>query len=281
MADQEVQEKKKETVVKKRVWEILAYPESMPENWKDVIRGFKVATVVSPLHDKDVMEDGSPKKPHYHIMAFWDGPVTDSVARKLSAALGNPSLNPVGVNSTKAAFRYLWHADEEQNGSGKHVYSKDDLLCFNGFSEEDHVGAWSNAEKDEIVARLEALILEDILPVPNLLSLVRYLNSEGMLDELKYLRRNTFYITSLLAARRGQSRDTWMADYEKQVHSYQKEQAEKGAREPMEKETSAPAPAPAPSPFGFVPRPYYRDEFGQTWAVLPSGELDEEEGEPF
>ena len=65
--------------IRTRNWMILVYPESAPENWRDIISAEQVQWIESPLHDKDVFteldEKGNPehkagqtKKPHYHIM---------------------------------------------------------------------------------------------------------------------------------------------------------------------------------------------------------------------
>ena len=61
------------TVVKSRVWTFIFYPDSAPADWRDIMlqSGLKIA--VSPLHDRDFTDDGKSKKPHYHVIAMWDG----------------------------------------------------------------------------------------------------------------------------------------------------------------------------------------------------------------
>ena len=51
-----------------RLWVFVAYPESLPENWLDIIADWHVPCCISPLHDKDINADGEAKKPHYHIV---------------------------------------------------------------------------------------------------------------------------------------------------------------------------------------------------------------------
>ena len=63
--------------VKKRNWTIVVYPESLPENWKDILRESGLQVGISPLHDKDVNPDGSIKKPHYHLILIYSGPTSD------------------------------------------------------------------------------------------------------------------------------------------------------------------------------------------------------------
>ena len=41
-----------------RLWVFVAYPESLPENWLDIIADWHVPCCISPLHDKDINADG-------------------------------------------------------------------------------------------------------------------------------------------------------------------------------------------------------------------------------
>ena len=40
----------------------MFYPESAPENWRDILDDYHIPWVESPLHDKDVNPDGEIKK---------------------------------------------------------------------------------------------------------------------------------------------------------------------------------------------------------------------------
>ena len=51
--------KTKQPYKRGRNWWIVVYPESLPENWKEIISTEPVA--ISPLHDKDVNADGTKK----------------------------------------------------------------------------------------------------------------------------------------------------------------------------------------------------------------------------
>ncbi|MFS5611931.1 Rep family protein [Streptococcus agalactiae] len=51
--------KTKQPYKRGRNWWIVVYPESLPENWKEIISTEPVA--ISPLHDKDVNADGTRK----------------------------------------------------------------------------------------------------------------------------------------------------------------------------------------------------------------------------
>ena len=46
---------------KKRNWTIVCYPESLPKDWKDILRESGLQVAISPLHDKDLNPDGTEK----------------------------------------------------------------------------------------------------------------------------------------------------------------------------------------------------------------------------
>ena len=37
-----------------RLWIFIAYPESLPDNWLDIISEWHISCCVSPLHDRDI-----------------------------------------------------------------------------------------------------------------------------------------------------------------------------------------------------------------------------------
>ena len=57
-----------------RYWTIVVYPDSAPQDWRQKLDGLQ--WVESPLHDKDVNADGTPKKAHWHIMIFNSGKIS-------------------------------------------------------------------------------------------------------------------------------------------------------------------------------------------------------------
>ena len=69
--------KKSETTVKDKrtgdnarvkVWTFIVYPESVKENWREILDEMHIQWVESPLHDKDLNATGEAKKAHRHIM---------------------------------------------------------------------------------------------------------------------------------------------------------------------------------------------------------------------
>ena len=48
--------------VKKRNWALVAYPESLPADWLQILADTGLQVAVSPLHDSDVNPDGEKKR---------------------------------------------------------------------------------------------------------------------------------------------------------------------------------------------------------------------------
>lgn len=47
---------------------VVLYPEDLPNDWLEKIRSLKAKIVISPLHDNDLKDDGTPKKAHHHVI---------------------------------------------------------------------------------------------------------------------------------------------------------------------------------------------------------------------
>ena len=54
-----------------RTWTFVLYPESAPDNWRDLLDEQHVEWVESPLHDRDINPDGELKKAHIHILLLF------------------------------------------------------------------------------------------------------------------------------------------------------------------------------------------------------------------
>lgn len=106
-----------------RTWEVVIYPDSESYVAAEVLA--KVTQYFSQwcyiLHDKDIGDDGTLKKAHYHVYGKLDTPRTpQSVANALG--VGVASLRP--VSSWRGAVRYLVHLDHPD----KFQYSADDIV---------------------------------------------------------------------------------------------------------------------------------------------------------
>lgn len=133
---------------KGRYWATLSYPDSCSDV-KDKLSSCGVRCILSPLHDSDVMEDGSPKKPHHHVLFFFPTSRSYSFVFDFFKSLG--LVGAERVTDYIAYTEYLWH----KNDSDKHLYLKDDCVCFNGAEIKE------NINEDALFSEFVTLLLAD------------------------------------------------------------------------------------------------------------------------
>lgn len=104
----------------------VVYPESAPENWKELLIQQFVPCFISPLHDKDLDPTGELKKPHYHVILCFDSVKTVEQAQEVFDIIGGVGCEV--VKSLRAYARYLCHLDNPD----KAQYNIDDVLHFGG-----------------------------------------------------------------------------------------------------------------------------------------------------
>lgn len=63
----------KKTDNRARNFVFVLYPQDCYSSWKTILNEKNIDYICSPLHDKDLNADGTPKKPHYHIILYYEG----------------------------------------------------------------------------------------------------------------------------------------------------------------------------------------------------------------
>lgn len=128
-----------------RAWTAIVYPESAVDGWLDILRDQLVECLVSPLHDKDVLPTGEPKKPHHHVVLSFKNPTTYSKACEVFEAIGAvvPPEDTCRVKDFRQMARYLCHLDQPD----KYRYQMQDVtsigsidyqsLCMSAADEDD------------------------------------------------------------------------------------------------------------------------------------------------
>jgi hypothetical protein len=105
MAD--IKSNKKET--RTRTWCIVVYPDSAPDNWRELLDQLQVEWIESPLHDKDINPDGTLKKPHWHVLLMFGGVKSYEQVVEITESIHAPI--PQRCHNAKAAVRYMAHLD--------------------------------------------------------------------------------------------------------------------------------------------------------------------------
>ena len=114
-------EAKQEQKKQSRTFSVILYPDSETYNYEEVLAAcaeyFPEWAYI--LHDKDILEDGSPKKPHYHVVGRLEGSRTPQV---VANRIGIPA-NYVDCKkgyTFKKGVRYLCHLDDPKKAQYDH-----------------------------------------------------------------------------------------------------------------------------------------------------------------
>lgn len=128
------------------IWAIIVYPDSAPENWKEILAETLLPICISPLHDKDVDPDGQLKKPHYHVAIHFENTVSENVVSLIAQSLNAPF--PKKQATWRGICRYLCHLDNPE----KARYSEKDVVCLGGADYYSIIA--SSADKYETIAEI-------------------------------------------------------------------------------------------------------------------------------
>ena len=185
--------KKNVNVEKAKYWAFVAYPDSLPENWQEILISTGLPCVVSPLHDADINADDTQKKPHYHIIMCFSNTTTYTNAKKITDSL-NATI-PKAVKNIKGYYRYLTHQDNPE----KAQYSEVDIITLNGFNKLDYFDITRN-EILSIKRQVKAFIVEH--NINEYCDLLDYLDEANLPELLDCAMSNTILFNTYLKSKR-------------------------------------------------------------------------------
>lgn len=139
---------------KGRIWACVAYPESLPTNWIELLQETGLQIAISPLHDKDLNPTGEVKKAHYHIIFNYDGPTTQKHVKDLCDSL-NMTI-PIKLESLRGMYRYHIHLDNPE----KYQYDDRDRILLGGF-DPSSVNSLTKTEVDKFIQEILDFIEEN------------------------------------------------------------------------------------------------------------------------
>ena len=181
--------------VKKRNWAFTAWPDSLPQDWKERLEQTGLPVAISPIHDKDVNPDGTPKKAHYHVMLFYSGPTSYNVVKRLTDSLGQPI--PQAVEQVRGYYRYLTHKDNPE----KAQYEEKDIIKLNGFDIQDYVEL-TKSEVTKAMKEVQGFVMDNnILEYADLMEIL-YHGGEDMASWYDVVANHTLFFTAYLKSRR-------------------------------------------------------------------------------
>ena len=176
---------------KKRNWGAVVYPESAPEDWKEILKLKGLTFAVSPLHDSDLNPTGEKKKEHYHIIMCFNGPTSDKVVNEIMKELNQPIAIP--LESVRGYYRYFTHKDNPE----KFQYDDKKIELYNGFDVTDVL---NNFEVFQSLKQIQLLIIEqDIIEYSDLLD---YLMKNDYMEMWNVACSHTLFLNSYITSKR-------------------------------------------------------------------------------
>lgn len=180
--------------LKGRNWAFVVYPESLPENWEEIIIDTGLPMAFSPLHDKDINPTGESKKPHYHVICYYENATTakavkENVTNKLNGTI------PIKLESMVGMYRYHLHLDNPE----KYQYDDRYRQFFNGF-DVNKVDSLTYTEISKLLKEIQSIVRDNtILEYADLLDLLLDNELYSLWD---VARNHTLLLNTYISSRR-------------------------------------------------------------------------------
>lgn len=117
---------KRKAAQRTRSYATIVYPDSAPADWMEKLEELHVPCLISPLHDKDINPDGTPKKPHFHVLLLFESVKSPQQVKEMLKKV--KSVGCEKVNSVRGYTRYLCHLDNPE----KHQYNPAGVQSLSG-----------------------------------------------------------------------------------------------------------------------------------------------------
>jgi hypothetical protein len=190
-----------------RNWSFIFYPESAPENWRQLAAELEVELGVSPLHDKDVNETtGELKKPHYHAVIAYEGKKSYEQVKADIKAFNGPE--PKVCKSIKGSVQYFDH----RNNPEKAQYDMRDAAFFGGMDVEEIL---KPTKTERLHMQKEMLDFIDERGLVEFSQFTRICRQEGLDDWLDILLN---YSTMAFRTELDSRRNSYIAKEKKDTH---------------------------------------------------------------
>lgn len=185
--------------IRGRNWAFVVYPESLPTNWEEIVTETGLPMVFSPLHDKDLNPTGEVKKPHYHVICYYENPSTQKSVKECVTDKLNGTI-PIKLESMVGMYRYHLHLDNPE----KYQYDDRDRKFFNGF-DTNKVDSLTYTEISKLLREIQVLIKENkIYEYSDLLDVLLESEKFNMWD---VARNHTILLNSYITSKRHKLKD--------------------------------------------------------------------------
>lgn len=190
-----------------RSYEAILYPESCNGYIQKLADNFPSACCLSPLHDRDIDNDGCIKKPHFHFIAHYSGKKNPyNFYCDVCNTFGDSCFNTIQSKSDiSAAVKYLAHTFCKDKKKAK--YNIDDIISYNGFDASKYLFENTGDLMENINNIMEIIDSENILFYNKLARYLQKENSSLFMALVKDRDVRSFTMNYL----KGKEHDLWYA----------------------------------------------------------------------
>lgn len=168
--------------IKRRYWAIQIYPESVDKDYKEILKSLGYKIVMSPLHDKDIDDEGKLKKPHRHIMIDFGGGIKlKSVESIIESIKAYQHCEIVG-NKTSMYYYFI-----HKNDKDKYQYDIEEMEYINSTMYD-----WTESGFKDILNYI------DDYDCKSLKKLTQQLRKDEQDHLLEYVSKNTYYVVQYI-----------------------------------------------------------------------------------
>ena len=208
--------KKNQGLGRTRNYAFIVYPDSAPADWRERLSDEHVECLISPLHDKDVNPDGTPKKPHYHVLVLYSSVKTEEQANELRDKVGG--VGRENVASARGYARYLCHLDNPE----KAQYNPEDVIELGGADYQEITRR--SADGVKLVGEMIDCIEEnDFIWYDEFMRYCRHEKPEWF-DAL--VTRNTYAVYTYMKSRSMRRRTSYESDGSKRLYPWSRSEDE-------------------------------------------------------
>ena len=175
------------TTDRSRSFAFVVYPESAPANWRDFLDAEHIQWAESPLHEFDVEPTGECKKPHWHVVVYFDSLKSVDQVKQFIKPL-NCTI-PIKIHSLRGMVRYFAHLDNPD----KYQYPIEQIVGHGGIDVADLLRLSASARYSMIRKMCQFVCDNDIT---EFFQLMDYAMSEHYEDWFPLLCDNSAYIVN-------------------------------------------------------------------------------------
>lgn len=207
---------------KARYWTAVLYPESMVENWEEIVGDVLQYPFAYCVHDKCKTKEGEPRKVHVHFILAFPNTTTYNYAKSVFEGLG--VCNKIErVISIRNAYEYLIHNTESSIKQNKYLYPVKERITGNNFD----IGAYEQLTvTDKLTIKKELANIVRSMHFFNFDDFDEYVSTNLTLEHYQIMCENQGYFNNLVRGHYNKIRAIALGEYDMLMKAIAKAEAD-------------------------------------------------------